>query len=59
MFGSTPEIRFHLPEFIEREAGSLQDPELVSQIKRSLGLLFNAEGPVRPMASAVVRAAVA
>ncbi|HEY1120707.1 MAG TPA: hypothetical protein VGE67_03870 [Haloferula sp.] len=59
MLSSRPEIRLHLPEVVVGEIGPLQEPELVSQIKRSLGLLFNAAIPVSPMASAVVRAAVA
>lgn len=59
MFGARPEVRLKPAEIGPIEIRLLQDSAFVSQITRALGLLLDAAGPVRPMASAVVLAAVA
>ena len=59
MFGACPQVRLGGPEFFPSKIRSLQDSEPVSQSKRSLGFDLDAAGPVKPIASAVVFAAVA
>ena len=59
MFRTNPEIRLSSEKFLPAERRPLYDSELVSQSKRSLGFDLDAAGPVKPIASAVVLAAVA
>jgi len=59
MFAADPQAGFCNLKFLPTEGGDLQDAELVSQSTRSLGFDLDAAGPVRPIAFAVVRAAVA
>ena len=54
-----PEIRFLAPEFWPGELGTNQDPGFVSESTRMLGLCLCLAAPLSPIASAVVRAAVA
>jgi len=59
MLAANPQAGFRHLELLPTEGGDLQDAELVSQSTRSLGFDLDAAGPVKPIAFAVVRAAVA
>ena len=59
VFGANPKARLCLPEIDPPEGRPFQDSKLVSQSSRLLGFCLDAAGPVSPIASAVVRTAVA
>lgn len=59
MFAPDPEVGFFNLKLRPSKRRDFQDAELVSQRTRSLGLDLDAAGPVKPIAFAVVRAAVA
>ena len=59
MLAADPQTGLLNLKLCPRKRRDFQDPELVSQRTRSLGFDLDAAGPVKPIAFAVVRAAVA